>query len=443
MSRLILTGPTIVTNNGENMLIKSGAVLLSDGRIEMVGEANDIRRVNPDVTEENLGPGLLTPGLVNLHHHLYSSFARGWNPPGNPPENLPGILESIWWKLDSALELEDILYSALVGLCESVLAGVTSVVDHHSSQRAITGSLDMIAAAFDKTGLSGSICFELSDRAGKEAFEKGLKETKSALDRWRFGANGSRLTAMVGMHASMTLSDRSLKKIAEETKASEAGYHFHLAEDQSDQERSMANYGLRATERFARFNLLNSKSLAVHGVHLDHKEINHLWVSGTNLVLCPRSNQNNAIGFPSWWDYKGIDIGLGTDGIDSDMLQEARAALYLSRHVSKKPDLGIDLMGKMLLSNNHNIFERLTGMQTGKIAPGYPADMVLWRYNPPTPLDDRNIWGHYLYGLSTLRADSVWADGKRILKEGAFVDFDYDEILSRARVLAKSLWERI
>jgi putative selenium metabolism protein SsnA len=443
MKKIILHGPTIFTNNADDGIIESGAVLISNGLIEAIGEYHDITGGNPDAVEERLGDGLLTPGLINLHHHLYSTMARGWSPPGEPAENFPQILDRIWWKLDSALRLEDILYSALVGLCESALSGVTTVVDHHSSQNVSAGSLDMIAAAFDKVGLSGSICFEISDRGGADAFNSALNETMQALIKWPFGSNISRMTSMVGLHASMTLSDKSLKKIAEETKSQNAGYHFHLAEDNSDQDDSLEKYGMRVTERFAKFGLLNKKSLAIHGVHLENNEIDLLNDSGTNLVLCPRSNQNNAVGFSQWWNYEGLKIGFGTDGIGPDIINEARSALYISRHITGKPEFGFDLVRQMLLNNNPKIYEKISGIKTGIIAPGYPADLVLWRYNPPTPLSIENIWGHYLYGLSNFRAESVWADGRKILSDGVFVDFDYDEILYRSRALAKSLWERI
>jgi cytosine/adenosine deaminase-related metal-dependent hydrolase len=144
-----------------------------------------------------------------------------------------------------------------------------------------------------------------------------------------------------------------------------------------------------------------------------------------------------------WWDFDELKIGLGTDGIGSDIMNEARSALYLSRQLSGDPNLGFSETGKLLLNNNPEIFEKITGIKTGIILKGSPADMVFWRYDPPTPITLKNIWGHYLYGLSGLRAESVWSGGRRILKDCMFTEFDYDEILYRARILAKSLWERI
>lgn len=441
--KTIITGPAIFTNDKKLGLVETGGILFGNGQILEIGPFNQLKAAHPEASIENLGDGLITPGLVNLHHHLYSSFARGWAVPGEPPQDFAQILEKVWWRLDKALGRDDIYYSALVGLCESIQAGVTAVVDHHASQFTVKDSLDLIFEAFQSIGLRGSICFELSDREGEKIFEIALKESVNALSKWPVGAKGERVSAMVGLHAALTLSDDSLKKIAEATKLYDAGYHFHLAEDAIDQKEALAKYGIRATERFAKFGMLNEKSLAVHGVHLEKSEIELLRGHKVNLAICPRSNQNNAVGFARWWDYNGVTIGWGSDGIGSDILNEAKSALYLSRHIKGDPDFGFGLVGNMMINSNPDIFAKLTGQQIGHLAPGYPADIVFWQYQSPTPITADNIIGHYLYGLYNQRADSVWVDGNRILKNGQFINFDYEKAMAESRQLAKALWGRI
>lgn len=441
--KTIITGPAIFTNDTSLGLLESGAILIGNGQVLDIGPLDKLRQAHPDAAVENLGSGLITPGLVNLHHHLYSSFARGWAVPGEPPQDFAQILERVWWRLDKALGRDDIYYSAIIGLCESIQSGVTAVADHHASQCTVKGSLELIAEAFNLIGLRGSICFELSDREGEKVFDAALKESVSALSKWPVGVRGERISAMVGLHASLTLSDDSLKKIADATKLYDAGYHFHLAEDAIDQKESLAKYGIRATERFAQFGLLNEKSLAVHGVHLEKHEIELLRNAKVNLALCPRSNQNNAVGFARWWEYDGVSIGWGSDGIGSDILNEAKSALYLSRHIKRDPDFGFGLVGDIMRNGNPNIYAKLTGQKIGRLVPGYPADIVFWRYHAPTPINADNILGHYLYGLYCQKADSVWVDGQRILKGGQFVNLDYEKLMAESRELAKALWKRI
>ncbi len=436
----IISVPLIFTNDESNAVHQPGAVAIDNGIVVDVGKAADITTQYPDAQVEEFPSGVITPGMVNLHHHLYSSFARGWNL-GRSPRNFQAILRDIWWRLDEALCLDDIYYSALIGLCDSVLCGVTSVVDHHSSQKTIIGSLDSIARAFDTVGLRGSVCFELSDRRGEMAFDEGLRETIAALERWPRGSG--RLSAVVGAHASMTLSNTSLAKVAELARRFDAGSHFHLAEDVSDQVDSLSKHARRATQRFNDHGLLGEKTLAIHGVHLDPSEGSLLRETGTNLVVCPRSNQNNAVGSARWWEYKGISIGLGTDGLGSDVINEAKAALYISRHESGNPSTGFQQVYDILLKNNPTILEKVSGIRTGSIAKGHPADLVLWNYDPPTPFTSDNVGGHYLYGLSNCQADSVWVGGAKILDKGRFVNFDYSETMARARKLANELWARL
>lgn len=441
--RILIAAPFIFTNDKKLGLLESGGILVDNGKISEVGLFEQLKAAHPEVTTENLGEGLITPGLVNLHHHLYSSFARGWAVPGEPPQDFAQILERVWWRLDKALGRDDIYYSAIVGLCESIQSGVTAVVDHHASQYTVKDSLDLIAEAFKLVGLRGSICFELSDREGEKIFDIALKESVGALGKWPVGAKGERISAMVGIHAALTLSDNSLKKISDATKLYNAGYHFHLAEDAIDQKESLEKYGIRATERFAKFGLLNEKSLAVHGVHLEKSEIELLRNHNVNLAICPRSNQNNAVGFAKWWDYDGVSIGWGSDGIGSDILNEAKSALYLSRYIKCDPDFGFGQVGDIMLNSNPDIYAKLTGQQIGRLAPGYPADFVFWRYQAPTPITASNILGHYLYGLYNQKADSVWVEGQPLLKASQFVNFDYQKLMAESRQLAKALWDRI
>jgi putative selenium metabolism protein SsnA len=436
----IIGAPLIFTNDMRNSVIKQGAIACENSVVIEVGHQSELKAKYPDHEYKEYTHGLLTPGLINLHHHLYSSFARGWNP-GRSPKDFPNILKDIWWRLDEALTPEDIYYSAIIGLCDSVKCGVTGVIDHHSSQTAISGSLSEIARAYETVGLRGSICFELSDRRGQAAFDAGIRETEASLDKWPYKA--SKLSAMIGMHASMTLSESSLRKIAILVQQHNIGCHFHLAEDKSDQKDCFEKYGTRIAQRFRDAGILGSKSLAIHGIHLDKSEIEILKNSSTDLAICPRSNQNNGVGVARWWEYDGVSIGIGTDGIGSDVINDAKAALYIARHESGDPSLGFGETCNMLLKNNPAIFEKVTGIKCGILAPGYPADMVLWDYEPPTPVESDNIGGHYLYGLSGSQPNMVWIDGKPVYANGAFCNIDYPALMAHARELALKLWGRL
>src|SRR5680860_637839 len=94
-----------------------------------------------------------TPGMVCAHHHLYSALARGMPAPPKQPTRFGEILEQVWWRLDTALDLDMIRASALLGATEALMSGTTAIVDHHESPNAIEGSLDVIAEACAEVGV--------------------------------------------------------------------------------------------------------------------------------------------------------------------------------------------------------------------------------------------------------------------------------------------------
>ncbi|MBT8249386.1 MAG: amidohydrolase family protein, partial [Acidimicrobiia bacterium] len=115
-----------------------------------------------------------TPGLVCGHHHLYSVLARGMPPPPMVPTTFQSILEQIWWRLDSALDLEMLEWSARLGALEALESGTTAIVDHHESPNAIEGSLDVIARACADVGVRVLTAYGVTDRNGPEGAKQGL-----------------------------------------------------------------------------------------------------------------------------------------------------------------------------------------------------------------------------------------------------------------------------
>src|SRR5215216_2151472 len=140
--------------------------------------------------------GATTSGLVCAHHHLYSALARGMPAPPVTPHDFAGILEQVWWRLDTALDLEMLRASARLGAVEALLAGTTGIVDHHESPHAIEGSLDVIADACSAVGVRVVCAYGVTDRHGADGARRGLAENERFL---RAGGRG-----MVGVHAAFT-----------------------------------------------------------------------------------------------------------------------------------------------------------------------------------------------------------------------------------------------
>ena len=117
-----------------------------------------------------------TPGLVCAHHHLYSALARGMPAPPVTPTTFREILEQVWWRLDRALDLDTIAWSARLGALEALAVGCTAIVDHHESPNAIEGSLTVIADACAEVGVRVVCAYGVTDRHGTDGARRGLEE---------------------------------------------------------------------------------------------------------------------------------------------------------------------------------------------------------------------------------------------------------------------------
>ena len=263
---MLIHNATVVCFDDENRVIADGAVRYSGSVIDAVGLSAEMLSRFPDDERWNAHGMLLMPGQICAHTHFYGAFARGMYIPGPPAKAFPEILQSLWWKLDKALDLDGVRSSAEVCLVDAIRNGTTTLIDHHASQTAIDGSLDVIAEAITTSGLRASLCYEVTDRDGPEAAAAGIRENsrfarKLAAD----SAGNERLAATFGLHASLTLSDRTLDACRSESDR----FHVHVAEHPVDEYDSVAKSGVRCVERLHRFGVTGPQSIMAHCIHID------------------------------------------------------------------------------------------------------------------------------------------------------------------------------
>lgn len=184
--------------------------------------------------------------------------------------------------------------------------------------------------------------------------------------------------------------------------------------------------------------------IAVHCVHVDEKEMETLKATGTNVVHNPESNMNNAVGCADVLEMmgKGIEVGLGTDGMSSDMLAQMRCAYLIHRHVKRDPRVAFLEAPAMLLDNNPKIVQRVAGWRAGEIAKGAPADIILIDYLPPTILNENNFLGHLIFGIVDATVDTTICDGKILMRGKKLVELDEASITQKTTQLSSELWKR-
>ena len=431
----------IVVTLGQNNRVLWNATVVTDGeRIAAVGDAAEMRRRFPDAEPVDCSGKIILPGFICAHHHFYSTMARGMAIPGEPASNFVEILERLWWKVDRALSAEDITLSAQVPLIECIRNGTTAVIDHHASPSMRDGSLDLIEDAVREAGIRASLCYEVSDRNVPGG---GIAENERFIKK--VGKGDGQITAMMGLHASFTVSDETVEKCVGIAKDAGVGCHIHVAEDLADRTDSLAKYGVPTVERLHKLDVTGEKSIFVHCVHIDEAEMQILADTRTAVVHNPESNMNNAVGVTPLLKLleKGVLVGLGTDGMNSDMLVQMRCAYLLHRLANRDPRVAFLEAPQLLFQNNAEIAARQFGLRLGEIAEGRPADLAILDYLPPTPLSEANFLGHLIFGLVDATVDTTVCKGKILMKNKKVLTLDEERIAARSRELAPKMWTRL
>jgi len=411
-------------------------LLVRDGIIREIHEPEEGRPPAPETID--LTDGILLPGLINSHHHAYSALARGIPIEEKLPDFI-SILRGLWWRLDEVLDADAIRLSAALTALWSVRSGCTTIIDHHSSPSVIDGSLDLIAEEFDRFNLTALLCYEVTDRNGPTAFDQAVTENLRFHDRVQ---GHPRLRGMFGLHAPLTLSDDSLRTIADRRPES-APIHVHVAEDQVDVDEARALGYDGPLARLHRFGLLDENSLIVHGVHLPENDLEIARRVGVHVALNPESNCNNRVGYSDPDRFRSDRILLGTDGMSSNMLLSMKSAdlLYAAQGggAMERPEF----MRRILFENPSRYVSTLLDRIRKPLAVGAPADFAVFPYRPPTPVSADNWTSHALAGVAG-RVPPVWvyAGGKPVVADGVCTVIDEERVTAEARDLAAGLWSR-
>lgn len=440
---LLIGNGKVITRDNSRPIIENGCVAIDEKKIIEVGTTKELREKYSAARFIDAKGKLIMPGFINAHMHYYSTFARGMANDSPAPKNFVDILKGLWWRLDKVLTLEDVYYSAAVPMIDQIKNGVTSAIDHHASPFAIKGSLFKIAEAAETFGIRSNLCYETSDRDGEKISEEGIAENVEFI-KYCNKKNDDMMKAMFGLHASMTISDKTLDKCLSEIEGLNTGFHVHCAEGIQDVEDSKAKYGKGVIERWYDKGVLSNKTIAVHCIHISEKEMDMLKEKDTMVVHNPESNMGNAVGASPILEMhkKGILLGLGTDAYTNDMMESYKVANIIHKHVKGDSTVAWGEVPDMLFNNNRKIVERFIDGKVGILQEGALADVIVVDYNPPTPINENNINAHLLFGITGKNVDTTIINGKVLMEARKLVNIDEERIMAKSRELAAKVWER-
>ncbi len=345
---------------------------------------------------------MISTGAVNAHTHLYSGLAPlGMPPPEQAPARFIEILERVWWRLDVALDRETLRAAARYYVAHTLLAGTTTLIDHHESPRFIEESLDVLADACESLGCRAVLCYGATERnGGRTEAQRGLAEC----ERFITANRRALVRGAVGLHASFTVSDATVRDAGSLAKRLGAALHVHVAEDGCDVEDAKTRGYDGVIARLDSLDALREGDVLAHGVWLTDAEVDRVNARGAWVVQCARSNENNRVGYPHAMK-RATKVALGTDGFASEMAVEASE---LSRIAAAQGD---DLT---------DIPRRIAG-----------GAALAARFFGET---------HDTVRVEGRRVLDVNVGGRAVVRDGALVNADIHEIDAHARVAADALW---
>ena len=437
----LYAGGWIVTCDEAGTEHPRGWVLVEDGVVAAVGTGDE-----PDADERvELSGAVVTPGLVNTHHHLYQTLTRA----RAQQENLFGWLRElypVWAGIDAEAEYA----AARTGLAELALSGCSTVFDHHYVfPRGRTGLVEAEVQAAREIGVRivasrGSMDLGVSDGGLPpdelvEDIDAVLTDTERLVDELHEAGPGARTQIAVAPCSPFSVTKRLMAESAEYARRRGLSLHTHLAETVEEEAYCMELYGATPVEYLTDLGWLGRDVWCAHCVHLSADDIADFAASDTGVAHCPTSNLRLGAGVAPVREYldAGIRVGLGVDGSASnergDLLHEVKQALLVARGrggptaLTAREALTLGTRGGAAVLGREDI---------GSLEPGKRADFAVWR------TDGLELGGAEdpVAGLvlsAPHRVDRLVVEGEDVVRGGALVRADEADIARAHRVEAR------
>ncbi len=422
MTNILIRSVDIITLDDEGRVLTETDLAVSGGRIAAVGDVPaDFR---PDEVVDGRGK-VAAPGFFNAHTHAPMTLVRGWA----EDLTLARWFNERIWVAESALEEEDVRWGAYLAAAEMIRSGTVAFADHYFW-------MDRVAEVVEESGMKALLAwcvFGLG--AAQEIGGTTLNRTVEFVRRWQGAADG-RIHTLLGPHSPYVCSRRFLSEVAEVAMGLGVGCHIHASESQEQLDASLAQHGATPIGYLAELGILNQPSLVAHGIYLGAGDAEILAEMGATVVQCPNCHMKLGMGTTRVPDLlaAGVNVALGTDGTASnnnlDMLEEARLAALAQKHDRRDAEI---MAGDLPLRLATQAGARAMGFaDSGVIAPGRAADIVLWDFNRPHLRPRHNVTANLLHAARAGDVTDVMVDGRWLLRNGELQTLDEERILWEA-----------
>jgi cytosine/adenosine deaminase-related metal-dependent hydrolase len=387
MSGLLITGAAVATMDDDLTEYETGYVLVDGERIAAVGAGPAPEGLDATVVD---GTGcLVTPGLVNTHHHLYQWATRGMSQNSTLFEWLVELYP-VWGRLDAEITHA----AASGGLARLALTGCTTVADHHYVFPSGAGDLaDAVVSAAGRIGTRLHLVRGSMDRGQAqgglppdnivETTEDALAATEAAIAKYHNPAGNARVQVAVGPCSPFTVTEALMREAAELGRRLGVRLHTHLAETVDEDEQCRREFGRTPVEYAADLGWLGEDVWLAHGVHPNAAAVAMIGGTGTGVAHCPTSNGRLGSGIAPVADLlaAGAPVGLGVDGAASNesagLAEEMHQAVLFARLRGGATALSPRQALWMATAGGARCLGRQADL--GSLTPGRLADIAVWR----------------------------------------------------------------
>jgi 5-methylthioadenosine/S-adenosylhomocysteine deaminase len=443
-SLLIVNGSVLPCDPDPRTILDPGYVHIRGEEIAAVGSGAPSEALAGECDRViDAGGKAVIPGLINAHTHLFQTFMRGLA----DDKPLLRWLEAAIWPGALAMTEEDFYLAALLGFCENLKGGATSVLSQHYIQTR-PQNMDRIAQAARDSGVRARLARGYADRDPyhprlQESPETTVSETERLVRRW----NGERIAVEFGPLIPWGCRGDALVHIAALARDWNVGVHIHLSETRAEVEMTRAETGMPPGQWLDSLGVLDERWQLVHGVWLEDDELDRIAAAGSTIVHCPVSNMYLASGVPRVveWGRRHIPVALATDGPGSNNSQDMLPVLKATACLAKVGTLDATaLLPQDVLRMVYQGGARAMGLpdRIGRIAPGACADLAIVDLQRPHIAPVFSPQSALVYNANGNDVDTVVVAGQVLVEGGRLMRIDESALIADCQRAAEAMWVR-
>ena len=433
---VLIKGGTVVTMDAANTIV-TGDVLVRDGRIASVGDAQG----PADVTVDARGCAVL-PGFVQTHVHLCQTLFRG----SADDLELIDWLKRRVWPMEAAHDARSLRASARLGVAELIRGGTTCALTMET-----VAHTEEVLRVVEETGWRATVGKCMMDGGDDvpaglhEKTEDSIRESLALLEEWH-GRDGGRVRGCLAPRFAVSCTEGLLRSVARLARERGVMVHTHASENRSECEMVLRETGMRNVEYLDSVGVSGSHVMLAHCVHLSDAEMNLLASAGTHVAHCPSSNMKLGSGVAPIAEMleRGVSVSLGADGAPCnnrlDMFTEMRTAALLQKVSRGAEALPAARVLRMATADGARALG--LGGEIGSLEVGKRADITVLDLERLHTTPRPDVVSTIVYAAEACDVRTVLVDGRVLLLEGELKTLDEAEVIAEASRESEALASR-